>query len=110
MRRFSGHAGVTLEHAVLHFDRAKHRVDHAAKFNQNAVADSLDDAAVTHGDLRIDEIAAQRPQPRQDAIFVRANEPAIADHVRAKDSRQFSGLVQRASPQHKVATRVAAFS
>jgi hypothetical protein len=27
-------ASVALEHAVLHFDRAPHRVDHAAKFDE----------------------------------------------------------------------------
>ena len=28
------HAGVALDHRVLHFDRAAHRVDDAAKFDQ----------------------------------------------------------------------------
>ena len=51
-----------------------------------------------HGDGRIDQIAAQRPQPRQDAILVRAGEPAVADHIRAKDRRKFPGLAHRASP------------
>jgi hypothetical protein len=31
-------AGVALDHAVLHFDRAAHRVDYAAKLDENAVA------------------------------------------------------------------------
>jgi hypothetical protein len=43
-------------------------------------------------DSRIDQIAAERPQPRQDAILVRPGEPAIADHIRAKDRRDFPGL------------------
>ena len=81
-------AGVTLDHGVLHFDRATHRVDHAAKLDYRAVASALDDAPVMHGDGRVDQIAAQRPQPRQDAIFVRAGEPGIADHKR---SRQVCG-------------------
>ena len=37
----------------------------------------------------IDQIAAQRPQPRQDAILVRAGEPAIADDVGDQDRRDF---------------------
>ena len=28
------HAGVALDHAVLHFDRAAHRVDHAAELDE----------------------------------------------------------------------------
>ena len=83
MRRSSGHAGVALDHAVLHFDRAAHGVDDAAELDDAAVAGALDDAPVMHGDRWIDQIAAQRPEPRQDAILVRAREPAIADDVRA---------------------------
>ena len=39
-------AGVALDEAVLHFDGAAHRVDHAAKLDQAAVAGALDDASV----------------------------------------------------------------
>ena len=59
---------------------------------------ALDDAPMVDRDGRIDQIAAQRPQSRQDAILVRAGEPAVADHIRAKDRRQFSGLAHRARP------------
>ena len=55
------HAGIALDHAVLHFDGAAHRVDHAAELDDRAVAGALDDAAVVDGDGRIDQIAAQRP-------------------------------------------------
>ena len=58
---------------------------------RGAVARALDDAPVMHGDRRIDEIAAQRPQPRQGAILVRAGQPAVADHIRAPGSPQVSG-------------------
>ena len=85
-------AGVALDHAVLHFDRAAHGVDHAAKLDDAAVAGALDDAAVMQGDGGIDQIAAQRPEPRQSAIFVRARQPAIADHVGDKNRRDLSGL------------------
>src|SRR5947207_1016604 len=47
---FVGHAGVALGHPVLHFDRATDSVDHAAEFDQAAVAGALDDAAV----MRVD--------------------------------------------------------
>src|SRR5208283_5455800 len=37
-------AGVALDEAVLHLDRAAHRVDHAAELDEAAVAGALDDA------------------------------------------------------------------
>ena len=85
-------AGVALDHAVLHFDGAAHGVDDAAELDEAAVAGALDHAAVVHGDGRIDQIAAQRPQPRQDAIFVGAGEPAVADHIGDQDRRDFPRL------------------
>ena len=47
-------AGVALDQAVLHFDGAAHRVDHAAEFDEAAVAGALDDAPMMGGDGRID--------------------------------------------------------
>ena len=93
------HAGVALDHPVLHFDRAAHGVDHAAELDRAAVAGALDDAAVMHGDGRIDQVAAQRPEPRQRAILVRAGEPAEADDVGGQDRREFPGLAHRAPPR-----------
>ena len=86
------HAGVALDHAVLHFDRAAHRVDDAAELDEAAVAGALDDAPVMRGDGGIDQIAAQRPQPRQRAILVRAREPAVADDVGDQDRRNLPGF------------------
>ena len=52
------------DQAVLHLDRAAHRVDHAAELDDAAVAGALDDAPVVGGDGRIDEIAAEAlPSP-----------------------------------------------
>ena len=90
-------AGVALDHAVLHFDGAAHRVDHAAKLDEAAVAGALDDAAVMEGDGRIDQVAAKRPKPRQDAILVRPREPAITDNIRNQNRRNFPGLAHGAS-------------
>ena len=86
------HARVALDEAVLHLDRAAHRVDHAAKLDEAAVAGALDDAPVMGGDGGVDQIAAQPPKPRQRAILVRAGEPAVADHVRDQDRRDFAGF------------------
>ena len=92
MRRSARHAGVALDHRVLHFDGAAHRVDDAAEFDDAAVAGALDDAAVMHGDGRVDQVAAKRPEPRENAIFVRAGEPAVADDVGDQDRRELAGL------------------
>jgi hypothetical protein len=42
---------------------------------------ALDDAAVVHGDGRIDQVASERPQPRQNPILVRSGKPRIADDI-----------------------------
>ena len=90
MRCSGATPGVALDHGVLHFDCAAHRVDDAAELDDAAVAGALDDAAMVHGDRGVDQIAAQRPQPRQGSIFVRAGEPAVADHVGDQDRRYFA--------------------
>ena len=79
---FERDACVALNHGVLHFECAAHRVDDAAKLDDAPIAGALDDAAMMHGDCGINQIAAQRAQSRQSPIFVRAREPAIADHIR----------------------------
>ena len=85
-------AGVALDEAVLHLDRAAHGVDHAAEFDEAAVAGALDHATMMHGDGRIDQVAAQRPKARQDAILVRSREPAVADDIGDQDRRDLPGL------------------
>ena len=54
------HACVALDHGVLHFDGAAHRIDHAAKLDKRPIAGALEYTPVVYGDGRIDEIAAQR--------------------------------------------------
>ena len=96
MRRSGGTPALRSTMRVLHLDRAAHGVDDAAELDDRAVAGALDDAPVMDGDGRVDQVAAQRPQPRQRAILVRAGEPAIADHIRSQDRRKFPGLAHRA--------------
>src|SRR5271154_5927582 len=76
---------VARDRAVLKLDRASHRVDHAAEFSDEPVASALDYAAVVDGNDRVDEVAAQRAEPRKRAILVRAGEPAIADDIGDQD-------------------------
>jgi hypothetical protein len=66
----SRHAGIAFDHAVLHFDGAAHRVDHAAKLDEEPVAGALDHAPFVNGDGRVDQVAAQRPQSGQCSILV----------------------------------------
>jgi hypothetical protein len=47
----------------MHFDGAAHRVDYAAKLDENAVAGALNDAPMMDGDGGIDQIASQPPEP-----------------------------------------------
>jgi hypothetical protein len=75
-------AGVALGHAILHLDSATHRVDHAAKFDEAAVACAFYDASVMRVDGGINQIAPQSSEPRQRAILVCPREPAIADNIR----------------------------
>ena len=67
IRRSARQAGVALDHAALHFDRAAHGVDHAPELDDRAVAGALDDAAMMNRDDGVDEIAAQGSQAREDA-------------------------------------------
>jgi len=90
MRRSGGRPA--LRSMRPHLDGAAHRVDHAAEFDEVAVAGALDHAPVMHGDGRVDQIAAQSPEPRKRTVFLRACEPAVADNVRDQDRCKFSGL------------------
>jgi len=73
---------------------APHGVDDTAELDDRAVASALDDATMMHGDGRIDQIAAQRPESRQDAILVRSREPAVSDNVRDqnRDCPEIGGM------------------
>ena len=89
---------VALDHRPLDFNGAVHCVDDAPELDNCAVAGALDDAAVMHGDGRIDQVAAERPQPRQNPVLVGSGKPRIADHVGHQDRGQFSGLAHGATP------------
>ena len=59
-----------------------------------------------HCDGGIDQIAAQRAEPRQGAILVGASKPAVADHIRRQNRCEFPGLGHDApSPQARLAQK-----
>jgi hypothetical protein len=86
------HAGVALDHSVLHLDRAAHRVHDAAEFDEQPIACALDDATVVHRDRGIDEVASQRPQTSQRTILVGAGQPAEAYNIGGQDGGKFPAL------------------
>jgi hypothetical protein len=79
------HAGVAFDVAALHLDCAAHCVDHAAEFDDRAVASALNNAAMMGGNGRINEVAAEAPQSRKRPILVRPGESAVTDHIRNQD-------------------------
>ena len=85
-------ASIALDHAVLHLDGAPNGIDDASELYEDSVARPLDDAPVMKGDGRIDQIAPQRPQPRQRPLLIGASKPAVADHVRRENGCEFPGL------------------
>ena len=90
---------VALDHRPLDFNGAVHRVDDAAELDDAAVAGALDDPAVVHGDGRVDQVAAERPQPGENPVLVGSGKPRIADHVGHQDRGQFSSLAHGANAE-----------
>jgi hypothetical protein len=52
-----------------------------------------------HGEDRIDQIAPQRPEPCEHAIFVSASKPGVADDVADQDRRELAGLAHGATAE-----------
>ncbi len=86
-----GDFGIAVDHRPLNLDGAAHRVDHARKFHQHAVAGGLDDPAVMLLDFRIDELAAMRLEPVEGAFLVRSHQPRVARHIGGEDRRETAG-------------------
>ena len=85
-------ARIALDHRVLNLDGATYGVDHAAKLNQSAVAGALNDAPMVDGDRGIDQIAAERAQPRQSSVLVRAGKSTESDHIGGQYRRKLSSF------------------
>jgi len=81
---------LTLRSAIsrLHFNRATHRVDNAAKFDQPAVSGGFHDPAVVLLDLGISQLAPDRPQCGERAFLVRPHQPRIARDIGREDRRE----------------------
>ena len=88
---------VALDHRPLDFNGAVHCVDDTPKLDNCAVARALDDSTVVHGDGWIDQVASERPQPRQNPVLVGSSKSCIADDIGHQDRGQFPGLARGAS-------------
>ena len=62
-------AGVAFDQAVLHFDRAANGIDHAAEFDQTAIASPLNNSAVMRGYGGIDQVPSQRPASARPCVL-----------------------------------------
>jgi hypothetical protein len=52
------------------------------------------------GDGGVDQVAAEPPEARKRAVFVRPGEPTLADDVRNQDRSDFPGFGHRAPSRH----------
>jgi hypothetical protein len=69
----------------LQRDGAGDGFDDAPKLDKQSVAGGLDDASLVLGDLRVDQIAAQRPEARKGAGLVPFHKTAVPRDIRRKD-------------------------
>ena len=89
---------VPLGHRLLHVDRATHCIDDAWKLHQQAIAGGLDDATIVLGDLRIDELSAQRFEAFERAFLIRAHQSRIARDIGGQNRGEAAGLAHVVSP------------
>ena len=85
MRRSVGNAVVAFRHATLKGDRAFDRIDYTAELGQEPVPHQLEDAPLVFFDLRLEQLFAMRPEPRECIRLILLHEPAVADHIGGKD-------------------------
>jgi hypothetical protein len=67
-----GDACVSLDHSILHFDRAAYGVNRATELDYRAVAGALNDASVMSDYCRVDNIAAEPSEACECPVLVGA--------------------------------------
>jgi hypothetical protein len=80
-----GEVQISAGHRALDFAGTAHRVDHAGKFCQHAIAGDLDDAAVMLADLRIDQFDEMRLEAFVRAFLIGTHQTRIAHHIGGED-------------------------
>jgi hypothetical protein len=81
---------VAVADRLLQGDGASRRIDDAAEFQQQTVADRVDYSAPVVGDRRIDELAAILRQSLQRSGFILSHHSTVADNVGHHDRGQRS--------------------
>ena len=101
--------GAPLRHCPLDRDRAAHGIDDAVELDQQAVAHRAHDAAPVLGDLRVDEIVADRSERRQGALLVDPHQPGIADDIGAQNDGKpmlYSGICHNLPASPRLSTHL----
>jgi len=84
--------GIALDHAVLHLDGAANGVDDASKLNENAITCAFDNTSVMQRDGRVEQIAAERTQPRKHSLLDGSGEFAVSGYVRSRPLSRLANL------------------
>ena len=87
MRRPAGAAALG-DHLPLQLNGTAHRVNDAGELDQEPIAGGLDDAAAVLGDLRVAELASDRPQCGEGTLLVRFRQPRVAGDIGRQDRRE----------------------
>ena len=84
--------------AVLHLDRAAHRVDHAGELGQHAVARGADDAAAVARDQPVHHRAARRERAQR-RLLVDAHQARVALDIGGEDRGELAFGFGRGGPR-----------
>jgi hypothetical protein len=80
-----GRIGIAVGHCPLYLDSAPHRIYHAGKFDQHAVAGGFNDAALMFGNARIGQFAAMRLKTLKRPLLVHPHQARVSSHIGSKD-------------------------
>jgi len=83
-----GRSMVLYRHPLLHSEGAGDRFDNAREFDEDSVAGRFDEAPLVLGDLRVDQIAAQRPEARKGAGLVPFHQTAVSGDIACQNGRE----------------------
>src|ERR1051326_2721934 len=84
-------------HSRLDFDCAAQGINDAPELNEQTVTRGLHQAAMMLVDFRVYYFGSNRPEPIQRSLFISADKPRIAGHIRCQDGRETTGGVHAAS-------------
>ena len=73
---------------LLNLYGASDRSVDAVEYHEQRVATGVDYPAAMFPNCRIDQVAAERPQPLKRSHVIRPNQTAVTDHIRMDDGDQ----------------------